>query len=358
MITKKNIFMSGFILFLLFAGITIFANYVTKPFNGKADKIEKSLYADDTDMKEVEIALIGGSHASNGFNPSALWRDYHIKAYNYSFSGEPIYLTYYYLKELYKKRNFKVVVVDLYYAGVKNPIFGKDEYVFEIVSNMRWTKDKVDFIQTHVAPEYRSQYYLPLLRYHNRYRELTKDDFQRRPMPENDYLLGGDYHYDRHAEDPVSFEKWDDTTEYSLLPEKSRVYLQNIIDLTKEHGSKLIFVDLPHRYNDANAPDTWVENEYTNYNTVRMLAESNGIPMIQFDDALQKEIGFVPEEDMYNKGHMNIFGSEKIASYLGQYLCDNYDVTVFPDGTEKIWDEYLAEYERVRGEHTPPASVK
>lgn len=344
MISKKNIYISGLVLLLLFSAIALFSNYVTKPFNDKADRIEKELYADDSDIQSVEVALIGGSHASNGFNPSALWRDYHIKAYNFSFSGVPVYLSYYYLKELYKKREFKVVVFDLYYAGSVNEVFGKDNYVFEIVSNMRWSAEKASFISSLVASENRSRYYFPLLYYHERFKELTKADFFREPMADNDYLLGGDYHFDRHAKEPVSFEDWNDTAECATLPEHSRIYLQKIIDLTREHGSNLLFVDLPHRYNDSYPPDTWVEDEYKNYNAVRKLAERNNIPMIQFDDKILHEIGFVPEEDMYNNGHMNIFGSEKIANYLGRYLCKNYDVTIFPEGSDALWDGYLEKY--------------
>lgn len=83
-----------FFFLLLAAGILVAVNEVTNPYNAKADKVQKNLYSDDADMEQTEVALIGGSHAVNGFNPSVIWRNERIKSYNFSFSGEPVYLTY------------------------------------------------------------------------------------------------------------------------------------------------------------------------------------------------------------------------------------------------------------------------
>lgn len=343
---RRNVYLSGLVILAVFFLLFIWAGLISRPFNGKADRITKSLYSDDQDVNDVDVALIGGSHAANGFNPSALYRDYGIQSYNYSYSGSPLYLNYYYLKELYKKHNFKVVVVDLCYAGVKDDYFSKDEYVFEVVSNMRWSLDKVQFIEDHILPENKLQYYFPAFRYHSRLTELTKDDILRQPIADNDYLLGGDYHKEIYAEETgiVHFDPWDDTKECSELPSMVKTYLEKIIELTKEHGSKLLFTVLPYSYNKSGVPVAWVENEYTNYNSIRRIADENDIPMIQFDGTLQKELGFVPEKHMFNPGHMNVYGSELIASYLGKYICEHFDIEKSAPGSNPLLDSYLSKY--------------
>ena len=343
---KMRLGMGILVLVVLFAGLAAGFSRVLMPYHSKADKIEKTLYSDDEDMEQTEIALIGGSHANNGFNPSVMWRESRIKAYNFSFSGEPIYLTYYYLQELLKKRNFRVVVLDLYYIGQQSTYFSRDSYVFELVANMKWSKEKVNFIRQCVEPSKQKNYFFPVRVYHNRWSELTKEDILRQPNPDNDYLLGSDYHWERFGEGgAVSFEPWEDTEETAELPERAEYYLRKTIELVQQSGSELLLVTLPYRYNDANAPDTWVEDEYPVYNRARQIAQEYGVNLLQFDDEIQKEIHFVPEEDMYNKGHMNLYGSEKVSRYLGEYLCKNFEVTRFPEDGTDLWDIYLKKYE-------------
>ncbi len=334
------------VLLLIFTGIVIEANRVTVPWNAKADKVKKTLYSEDTDMEQVEVALIGGSHANNGFNPSVMWEKSRIKAYNFSFSGEPIYMTYYYLKELFKKRSFQLVVLDLYYIGLAKDTFSLDNYMFEVFSSIRWSQDKLDFVRNGVEPKYRSRYYLPLKTYHNRFCELTQADYLRRPMEEDDYLLGSEYHYERNAGEIISFEEETGSQEAGEMPPCSEKYLREIINLVRDNGSELMFVALPHRYNDAAAPDVWVEDEYVVYNRAKQIAEEQGIRMVQFDNKLLGEIGFVPEEDMFNKGHMNIYGSEKVSGYLSEYIKSCYPVTVYSDDGTDLWDDYLVKYRK------------
>lgn len=344
--------LGAFTCLVLALGITAAASYVTNPYDAKADKVRKNLYSDDADMEQAEVAFIGGSHAVNGFNPSVIWRDTRIKSYNFSFSGEPVYLTYFYLKELLEKHKYKLVVFDLYYIGMENQYFSHDSYVFDVLRCMRWSDAKLEFIWQCVPSAQQGRYYFPLVTYHTRWQELRERDFLRKANEEDDFWLGSEYYFERNGGEPVSFEPWDDTEEAAPMPEYSEIYLRKVVELVKEHGCELLFVDLPHRYNDANAPDTWVEDEYRTYNHAKQIAQEYGVHMVQFDDGLLDEIGFVPEQDMYNKGHMNVYGSEKVSGYLGRYMRDHYEVTQFPSSERNLWDEYLEKYERKYKEET------
>ncbi|MCM1244414.1 MAG: hypothetical protein NC293_02080 [Roseburia sp.] len=341
----------GMVFAFLTIGIVLAANYVTKPYDGKADKIEKTLYSEDADMEQAEVALIGGSHALNGFNPSVIWRENRIKTYNFSFSGEPVYMTHYYLKELFKKRSYKLVVFDAYYVGLKNQYFVRDYHVFDVLGKAHWTVDKWNFIRECVAPEMRDKYYLPLLNYHTRWSKIKKADFWRAPNPADDFWLGSGYYFERRGGDPVSFEPWNAFAKPTPMPEYSEKYLRKVIELVQSQGSQLLLVDLPHRYNDKSAPDTWVDDEYSVYERTRQIAAEYGVPFLQFNDSIMAEIGFVPEEDMYNPGHMNVYGSEKVSRYLGNYICENYEVSPVPEQVHDLWDDYLQKYEKAYAEN-------
>ncbi len=132
------------------------------------------------------------------------------------------------------------------------------------------------------------------------------------------------------------------------------MYLRKVVELVQSHGGEVLFVDLPHRYNDANAPDTWVEDEYRVFNHAKQIAQEYGVRMVQFDERIQERIDFIPQQDMYNKGHMNIYGSEKVSAYLGAYIREHYEVTQFPAGTHDLWDEFLETYESVYQEKKQP----
>lgn len=342
-------------LFLLLAIVIILAaNGITSPYDAKADKIQKNLYSDDADMEQAEVAFIGGSHALNGFNPSVIWQNERIKSYNFSFSGEPVYLTYYYLKELLERRQYKLVVFDLYYIGLENRYFTRDSFVFDVLRCVKWSEDKFDFVRQCVPEDQSRKYYLPLLMYHTRWSELKREDFLRQPDPEDDFWLGSEYYFERCGAEQVSFEPWADPGEAAAMPEYSEMYLRKVVELVQSHGSEVLFVDLPHRYNDANAPDTWVEDEYRVFNHAKQIAQEYGVRMVQFDGRIQEQIDFIPQQDMYNKGHMNIYGSEKVSAYLGAYIREHYEVTQFPAGAHDLWDEYLETYESVYQEKKQP----
>lgn len=333
----------GVIFFTLFFVI----GYVTNPYNEKADRVIRGLYSKEKIFDDIDVALIGGSHGCNGFNPQEIYKNYGLTAYNFSLSGEPIYVNYYYLTEMYKTKKPKLVVLDLYYLGMKNEVFRGDNYVFDIIRCFHWNKNRLELILcSENERDNKIRAFFPIFQYHSRFDSLTKQDFLRQPELENDYLLGSEYYFDRNAGEVVSFETWDDTEEIGGINEKNKEYLQKIIDLAKENGSEILLVDIPHNHVDSGPPDEWVENEYMVMNEAKQIAEKNGIKYLQYDDKIMKEINFVPEEDMYNKGHMNYWGSVKISGYLGKWILNNYQLD--REIKEKdTWDAYLEEYQKM-----------
>ena len=45
-----------------------------------------------------------------------------------------------------------------------------------------------------------------------------------------------------------------------------------------------------------------------------------------------------------NPGHMNVYGSELIASYLGKYICEHFDIEKSAPGSDSLLDGYLSAY--------------
>ncbi len=349
---KRNIkFLSGILVLLLaLSGIFLFLNYITNPYNEKADRVIRGMYSEEAIFNDVDVALMGGSHGCNGFNPHEIYQNYGLTSYNYALSGAPIYINYYMMKEMYKVQKPHLVVLDLYYLGLKNENFSGDDYIFDIVRNMHYNKNRIDLImKTSGSMGRKLRAFIPLIEYHSRFDELTIKDLLRKPEKENDSLLGSQYYFERNAGTTVSFSPWNNTKESGGINQRNKKYLQMIIDLVKENGSELLFVDIPHNHEDSGAPDEWADSEYMVMNEAREIASKNGIAFLQYDDNVLNQIGFVPEEDMYNKGHMNYWGSVKTSNYLGKYLVEHYqfDMSIKEKST---WDSYLTDYHKLVNE--------
>lgn len=344
---RKTFFILETIIVLaVFVTLVLYANKVCNPYNEKADRVERGLYSGEKIFDDIDVALFGGSHGCNGFNPHEIYMNYGLTAYNFSLSGEPIYITYYHLKEMYNMRKPRVVVLDLYYLGLKKKEFSHNEYIFDAVRCFRYSRNRLEMVMNTMENSgLRMRAMLPLTQYHSRFDSLTKQDFLRQPDTTNDYLLGSQYYFDRNAGEEISFEAWNDTEESGGINARNKEYLQKIIDLAKENGSEILLVDIPHNHDDSGAPDEWVENEYMVMNEAKQIAGKNGIKYLQYDDKIMKEINFVPEEDMFNKGHMNYWGSVKTSGYLGKWLLENYEFDM--EVKEKdTWDMYMEEYKK------------
>ena len=331
---------------LLFAGVclcvTVWLTRVCIPYTAKADKIEKTLNSDDEDIDQVDVCLIGGSHGLNAFNPSAMWDEKHIKAYNFCYAGETIPMSRVYLEQLYKKRSFDLVVIDAYYAGIDDVYFGEKDYAFDIGNKMNPDMELFGYVKKHVSEDVKKDYYFPLNRYHSRWRELDGKDILREPDTSDDYLLGGDYHYDINAGNEVYFGRWTDSGISLALKDDTEDELKKIIQLAKSHGSQVLLVDVPRNYNDCLAPAKWMPDEFAVANRVREIAKGEGVTFLQYTYKELYDMGFYPEKHMYNKGHMNIWGSEVYSRQLARYIADNFDVPVYKN--DSLWEKFYRLY--------------
>lgn len=344
-IKKRLLLLTGIISFVLCAlWITDRLTTVCITYTSKADKIEKTLYRDDPEMDEVEVCLIGGSHGINAFNPNILWESAGLHSYNYCYAGETIALSKVYLEELYKKHDFELVVLEPYYAGIDDKYFGEKDYAYDVLNKMHFSFGKMDYINDHVSEEVRKNYWFPLRYYHSRWCDLTDEDKERKPDISDDWKLGQDHHFEVNDGNEVSFLPWaDDGTDCELAAgiEKD---LCEFIELAKSHGSKVLLADLPRRMNDSLFPAKWLKNEYAVLNRVKKIAARYDVDVLSYDDAGLAKIGFDPAIHMYNKGHMNLLGSEVYSRALGRYITSHMDVSVHKRDASDIWEGYLSQY--------------
>ena len=319
--------------------ITIFAvifaqvNTVLMKKVGHRAKLYQGLYNKEN---SYEVLLMGSSHMNSSINPNILWGQYGITSFNYGTGGQPIDVTYYLLREALKVQNPKVVVIDLYYLGLTAP-YGEEGYIRYVLDNMKLSLNKVEAVVNCVPNDDIIHYLFPLLKFHTRWKELTLEDFKFN-LEAAAYAKGFGAGREIYGID----NKGDlDETAVLDIPEKTEKYLYKFIELSKEYGFNLVFTNAPYDYTSNDSMDTWHKNDAAMFNRVSEIAAENNIPFINYSSKGKiEEIGFNFAEDMYNIGHENIWGSNKLSYNFAKFLQDNYDLTDYR-GNEKYkkWEE-------------------
>lgn len=340
---------SIFVIILLIINLSLNSIFIIK--TNHREKLIGGLY--NNTEQPLDVLLLGSSHMNSGINPNIMWKQYGITSFNYATGGQPIDVTYYVLKEALKVHKNPIVVVDLYYLGLTDE-FGAEGYVRSVLDNLRFSKNKVDAIINCTPLNQWSNYVFPIFKYHDRWKELTKNDFEFNPESayfEKGFAAGLDL-YGKESTSDIS------TTEMENLPPKSEEYLNKIIDLSKKEGFKLVFTSTPHDYNSTNGTKSWEKDTAKMFNKVEEISKINKIPFINYNK-LTKEMGFDFKTDMFNEGHLNVSGAEKVTLKLGEFLKANYTLVDHrKDVNYEKWESDYIRYSKAAEEAALKAKTK
>lgn len=261
----------------------------------------------------IDVILLGASHIQTGINPNILWREQGITSYELAGSGQPIWNSYYNLKESLKYQSPKVVVIDTFTVCYE---FMEDTSYTSAVWNcmgMRFSQNKIDAIKVSSPEDKHWDMFMAYPTYHSRYKDLTERDFGlinfKKPVYANGY-------YTYYAAQPVDPPNIANITEKGEILPKSLEYLIKIIDLAKENNIELVFIITPYAMRE---PEKMVSN------TVEQIALENGCKFINYI-LIHEEIGFDWSTDLYNIGHLNCLGADKVSSHLASYIQSNFDI--------------------------------
>lgn len=278
-------------------------------------KLQDGLYLAD---EQYDAVLLGSSHMNGGFDPNVLWKQKGIVSFNYATGGQPIDVSYYLLKEILKKQEKPLVVLDAFYLGLTKE-YGETGLVSNALDNMDLSRNKLDAVWNCVPANERLFYLFPLLKYHFRWSSLAAADFTY-DCSSVYYTKGfgaGTTHYGK----PIS--SWEKTENRAAIPPKSLEYLNKIVALCKENGCRLLLVNFPCDYSEPDAEDGWVNDCEAMFNTVADYAAQNGVEFLDLYDKAD-DFGLDFASDMNNAGHLNIWGACKASAYFADYLAQNY----------------------------------
>ena len=318
----------------VFIGIFAFLNVLLAP-KYMEDLVEGSMlsqyYRED---KNHDVIFIGDCEVYANFSPMEMYRDYGITAYVRGSSQQLVWQSYSVLEETLTYETPKAVVFNVNAMRYSEPV--NEAFHRLTIDKMRWSKQKVDMIQSSMTEEETFlSYVFPILRYHSRFDELTKEDFtylfKVKDNTHNGHLINQNVK-------PVG-----------KLPAKRKLsnyqfgdvcydYLEKMAALCAEKGVELILIKAPSLY------PYWYE-EYDQQ--IKAFAKNHELCYYDFTKATE-DIGLDFQTDTYDAGlHLNLQGAVKLSRYFAQILTEYHDI---PDrrsdpAIAALYGEKLARYD-------------
>ncbi len=288
-----------------------------------------------------DVIFVGDCEVYESFTPPTLWEEYGITSYIRGSAQQLIWQSYYLLEETFTIEQPKVVVFNVLAMKYGEP--QNEEYNRMTLDGMKWSDIKLAAIKASMTEEENLlSYIFPLLRFHSRWSELTKEDwkylFSRDTVSHNGYLMQTAVKpRPEHEREGVRLSDY-------TLPEISFEYLDKMHALCEKNGAELVLIKAP-----TNNWKYWWYDEWDAQ--ICDYAAENGLDYYNFID--NEEIGIDWSTDTYDAGvHLNVCGAEKLTSYFGKLLQEQYGLSDHSGENDlaEVWNGKLAAYEKEKKE--------
>lgn len=256
----------------------------------------------------VDVVIVGSSHAGLNIDNRRIWYDTGIATYNAWSGMQPIWNSYYFLKECIAAQKPKIALVDVYLAGMTID-YSTKLVALKNIASMPWGGDKVkaafaSFENWQDAVE--ALWGMPY--YHNRFDEITTDDLAGSYGVEDDGLPT--VHHTVDTVTPINMLDYQAITDTLPLTAKNEKYLRMIIDLCKANGVELVLMVAPYQA---------TEDECKRLNRIAEIAQEEGIEFLNYLKSWQ-ECGLDPLRDFYDVGHLNTGGVIVFTDVIAEFL--------------------------------------
>ncbi len=279
---------------------------------GKRKQLATGIYTEPENT--IDVLVLGDSESYNSYIPLELWNQYGFTSYICGTPAQRISNSYYFLNEAFKRQKPKIVILEA------NALYTKNGYV-------RHFKEYVDK-------------YFPVLEYHDRWKNLTKEDFYTTPKY-TEIVNDKGYRFSTKT-NKVEKSKRDNFMKENevskKVPSDNIKHLKEINNLCKKNNAKFMLYNSP-------SPANW---NYDKHNGIEKIAKDLGIEYIDLNLKVDElKINWKKDSQEKRGEHLNYTGALKVTSYLGEYLKNN---NVLPDHREdekfEAWNEAYNNFQK------------
>lgn len=284
--------------------------------------------------KDHDVIFVGDCELYENFSPVTLWEKYGINSYIRGSAQQLIWQSYYLMEETFAYEKPDVVVFNVLAMQYDQP--QRESYNRMTLDGMKWSGSKISSVFASMTPEeHFLDYVFPLLRYHSRWNDLTREDFtyflKRDKVTHNGYYMRVD------ALPAENVPEGKLLANYQFGDNAYR-YLDKMTKLCEENGVELVLVKAP------SLVPYWYEEWDEQMETY---AREHSLKYYNFLEDIDR-IGLDFDTDTYDAGlHLNLSGAEKLSSYFGKILTGECGLKSRrgETGLEASWREKIARYE-------------
>ena len=339
----------------------------------------KELY--ETDLSDLQAVFLGTSHIEMAVDPMLIYKEKGFVTFNMASSSQPMEGSYYALEEVFRLSNPKYVFFDVSKLFTSS---GRSSHRM-IFENMQWGLPKLKYIKRWAMladEEYRLQRlisaFFPILEYHDRWENLTEQDFVNeagkrqyyrkgyysRALIESNGIITTDW-LNEIADQKylvevynTAIESGEETTEkgklsYLYKPEiyaNDQELLMKIAELCKKHNARLILVKIP----SIRPPQQYI-GAWTRIKSEVVKDFAQRVNLDYIDLMYDYDLGLEWKNDTSDNGiHLNYTGAQKATRFFEEYLeklgLDRIENKAYEDDLY-IYDKVcsIAELQSVKG---------
>lgn len=352
-----KIFIKGCSFFLIFFLLLMQVSNVLETTEVPKQGIANSFYAQK--RNSLDIIFVGSCHAYDTYSPLSLWKDSGVTSHVFASPGQDFQSSYYYIKEALKTQTPEIIVLETF-SATKYKSYLDDAslsiHPFNVSTSTKLSLDKIKWALSYQGIDDLdpSKLIFNITEFHNRWSELTQNDFSY--LTEEELVFKGyidslqvlenskdvqsayfdPFNYNIKTKELAnnndeSFRNYNDISETEEIDSVSLEYLYKIIELSKEENFELIFTLSPYTIT--------YESEINQHNVVKQIAADNDLPYINYNDPdVINEID-LRFSDMADEYHTNLKGSIKVTKYLSSFIKANYNLDDKRNSDEyKKWD--------------------
>lgn len=333
----------GIIKMVLFAGgFFVLLNAVTQVLKPKWDlrehitiepqtMISDGFYAQPKDS--VDVIYLGSSHVYRNINPLVIYHEYGITGYNMASSIQRMWVSDYYLHEALKYQDPQVIVLDMW--GIVNDGLADEFRNRKAFDYMRLSFEKLRFVRESMNEDENFYSYLwPIMKYHGRYAELDSNDFDYIRADRNMITKGHDVQCSVQAQ---AFDYWN-TDETLPVVERSRSYLDDIVQTCRDEGITLLLIKTPS--------GDWTKGYHK---WCEKYAEEKNLTFVDYNENFEMT-GLDMAKDYADICHMNETGARKFSLCIGKLVwqtgANNEEVLFYDKRADERFYSWGQDYEK------------
>ncbi len=331
---KVKIFSAIVLYFSIVAVAVVFIQEVFVSVHESADEARIDTFFRQEE-NSLDAVFLGPSTTYASWVAPIAFQEYGITVYSAASAAQPLFASRYMIEDMRKKQPDALYIINVthylkkYEKYIPNfietyPLRGNKLLMTAYLSNL----GDIPLKET-------IQMFLPVLKYHSRWSEITKKDLF---YKEDKYKSASYYKSFLNKSKNVGSVQTDFKTR-EALNERDSKGLTDLMNYCKKEDLKVLFVIIPQGEECSDRAGK--------QNTTVSVLQSRGFDVLDLRRYVN-EMCLDPKKDFYNAQHMNINGAVKVTRFISEYLTEKYG---FADkrGDERYrdWTEAANEYDKL-----------